>query len=135
MKLTNGEIFNAKPHLDTLIQKEMPISVSFELVELATEMHNKLVAIDKARTRLFEKYGEVDGHNKMKLSMQPLIQKTDEQGNSYSEVNPKWEPFSKAYKELMDIEVELDIKPVTLPSTIDVSGAVLMALSKFITVA
>ena len=120
MKLTNGEIFNAKGPLEKLLSEKLPVKVSYGLAKLAAKLNDQLQIIEKVRNGLIQTYGEKDPDNPMQIRISPQ-----------SENFPK---FAEEYGELMSQEVEIVFDVVTLPDTLEVEPAVLMALDKFIKV-
>ena len=120
MKLTNLEIFNAKEPLEKLLQEKLPVKSSYGLAKLAAKLGDQLQIIEKVRQGLFQTYGEKDeAARQLKIDPQ-------------SEGFPK---FATEMGELMAQEVEIVIEVVTLPDTLEVEPATLMALDKFVTVA
>ncbi len=120
MKLTNGEIFNAKEPLAKLIKEKFPVKVSYGLAKLASKLDAQLEVIEKVRQGLIQTYGEKDPDNPQKIKVDPQ-----------SEGFPK---FAEEYGELMTQEVEIVFDVVTLPDTLEIEPTVLMALDKFIKV-
>ena len=120
MKLTNGEIFNAKQPLEKLLKEKLPVKVSYGLAKLAAKLNDQLQVIEKVRQGLIQTYGEKDSENPMQIRVSPQ-----------SEGFPK---FAEEYGELMTQEVEIVFDVVTLPDTLEVEPTVLMALDKFIKV-
>jgi len=120
MKLTNGEIFNAKGPLEQLMANKFPVKVSYGLAKLASTLNSQLQVIEKVRHGLIETYGEKNPDNPMQISVSPQ-----------SENFPK---FAEEYGVLMAQEVEVVIEQVTLPETLEVEPVILMALEKFIKV-
>ena len=120
MKLTNGEIFNAKEPLAKLIQEKLPVKASYGLAKLAAKLDEQLQVIEKVRGGLVQTYGEKDPDNPQQIRV-----------NSQSE---NWPKFAEEYGELMSQEVEVVFEVVTLPDTLDVEPATLMALDKFVKV-
>jgi len=121
VKLTNGEIFNAREPLEKLIQEKMPVKVSYGLAKLAAKLNDQLQVVEKVRQGLIQTYGEKDPDNPMQIRVDPQ-----------SEGFPK---FAEEYGELMTQETEIVIEVVTLPDTLEVEPATLMALDKFVKVA
>ena len=120
MKLTNGKIFNAREPLQKLMAEKMPVKVSYGLAKLAAKLNDQLGVIKKVRQGLVQTYGEKDPENPMQI-------KVNLQGENF----PK---FASELGELMSQEVEIVFEIVTLPDTLEVEPAVLMALDKFIKV-
>ena len=121
MKLTNGEIYNAREALEKLTQAKLPLRASYELAMMATKLRNQIMVIEKLRLGLLQTYGDKDGDNPNQLKINPQSE--------------KFPQFAKELGELMTIEVDIDIEAVTLPDTLEVEPATLMALDKFIKVA
>ena len=120
MKLTNGEIFNAREPLVKLLQEKLPVKTSYGLAKLAAKLSDQLGVIDKVRQGLFQTYGKKDPKNMMRLSIDP-------QGENF----PK---FASEMGELLAQEVEIVFDVVTLPDTLEIEPATLMALDKFVKV-
>jgi len=118
VKLTNGEIFNAREPLQKLIGEKFPVKVSYGLAKLASKLDAQLQVIEKVRQGLIQTYGEKDPDNPTQIRVTPQ-----------SEKFPK---FAEEYGELMSQEVEIVFDVVTLPDTLEVEPATLMALDKFV---
>ena len=118
MKLTNGEIFNAKEPLQKLLNEKLPVKASYGLAKLASKLDAQLQVIEKVRQGLITTYGEKDPDNPQQIRVLPQM-----------ESFPK---FAEEYGELMAQEVEVVFEVVTLPDTLEVEPSVLMALDKFI---
>ena len=116
MKLKNGEIFNAKEPLKTLMGEKFPVKISYGLAKLAAKLDGQLKIIEGVREGLIRTYGEPQPDNPQ------MVRVTDAN-------LPK---FSEELGELMMQEVDLDIEVVTLPDTLEVEPATLMALDNFI---
>ena len=118
MKLTNLEIFNAREPLNKLLSVKLPVKTSYGLAKLAAKLNDQLGIIEQVRKGLFETYGEPNPENPTQIRL-----------------NPESATFSKAMSELgvlMAQETEIVFDVVTLPDTLEVEPAVLMALEKFI---
>ena len=120
MKLTNGEIFNAKQPLEKLLGEKLPVKTSYGLAKLAAKLNEQLQVIEKVRQGLIQTYGEQDKDN-------PVQIKVDPQSKGFQK-------FVAELGELMTQEVEVVFEVVTLPDTLEVEPATLMALDKFIKV-
>ena len=120
MKLTNGEIFNAKEPLQQLIKEKFPVKVSYGLAKLASKLDAQLQVIEKVRQGLIQTYGETDPDNPRQIRVDPQ-----------SEGFPK---FAEELGELMTQEIEIVFDVVTLPDTLEIEPKVLMALEKFVKV-
>ena len=120
MKLTNGEIYNAKEPLQKLMANKFPVKVSYGLAKLAAKLNDQLQVIEKVRQGLIETYGEKDPNNSQQIRVTP-------QSDGFKK-------FAEEYGELMSQAVEVVLDPVTLPDTLEVEPAILMALEKFVKV-
>ncbi len=120
MKLINGEIFNAKEPLEKLLQEKLPVKISYGLAKLAAKLNEQLQIIEKVRQGLIQTYGGKDPDNPMQTRVVPGCE--------------HWSKFAGEYGELMSQEVEIVFDVVTLPDTLEIEPAVLMALDKFITI-
>lgn len=123
MKLKNGEIFNAHEPLQKLLEKELPVKVSYGLAKMANKLNEQFDIIEQVRVGLIRKYGEADKDKPEQVSIKVE-----------SENYPK---FVAELTELMAQEVEVVIQKVTLPSEVDgkllqLEPNILMALEKFI---
>jgi len=118
VKLTNGEIYNAKAPLQKLLAEKLPVKTSYGLAKLASKLDDQLGVIDKVRQGLFQTYGEANPENMMQIRVDP-------QSKNF----PK---FASEIGELMAQEVEIVFDVVTLPDTLEVEPITLMALEKFI---
>lgn len=135
MKLTNGEIFNAKEPLVKLIQEKLPVKASYGLAKLAAKLDAQLGVIEKVRQGLVQTYGEKDPENPMQIRVTPTLERKDKTGKSTFEPNPKFPKFAEEMGELMTQEVEIVFDVVTLPDTLEIEPYILMALVKFVKVA
>jgi len=118
VNLTNLEIFNAKEPLEKLLREKLPVKTSYGLAKLAAKLNDQLGVIEKVRQGLFMTYGEPVPENPTQIRVNPE-----------SEKFPK---FAEEMGELMKQEVEIVFDVVTLPDTLEIEPAVLMALDKFI---
>ena len=157
MKLTNGEIFNAKAPLEKLLVEKFPVKTSYGLAKLANKLNDQLQVIEKVRQGLFQTYGEPDPKNQTQLTMQSAIEERDDEGNVKQDAegnpitipNPKFPKFAEELGELFSQGVEIVFDAVTLPEKVaatcdkcnhnmdkalEVKPAILMALEKFIKV-
>ena len=157
MKLTNGEIFNAKAPLESLIKEKLPLKCSYGLAQLASKLNGQLQVIDKVRQGLFLTYGDPNPQNLTQMRCIPVTEERDNEGNVVKDAednpvmvpNPKYAKFKSEIEELMSLEVEVVVVPVTLPEKVtttcdkcghivekvlEIEPAILMALEKFVKV-
>ena len=142
MKLTNGEIFNAKESLDKLLIERMPVKVSYELAKLAHKLSDQYQVISRVRDGLFKTYGETNPSNPQQVRCLSMIVETDAEGQMVKDAkglphmidNPVDPKFKSEMSELMEQDIEIVFQVVKLPETLEISPTVLMALEKFITI-
>ncbi len=120
MKLTNGEIFNARVPLQQLTANRFPVKTSLALVKLTQKLIEFLMPIEQVRQGLIKTYGKPIPENPQQTSVKP----GDE----------NWDKFLAELNELMSQEVEVVVEIVTLPETLEIEPAIIMALEKFITI-
>jgi len=120
VKLTNGEIFNAKVPLQQLVANKFPVKTSLALVKLIQKLNEVLEPVDQVRSGLVKTYGKPDDKNPNQARVSPG--------------DPGWEKFQAEFWELMAQEVEVVFEKVELPETLEIEPSVLMALEKFIKV-
>jgi len=120
VKLTNGEIFNAREPLQKLLGEKPPFEVSYGLAVLAQKFSGQFEVIEKVRQGLIETYGEKNPDNPQQIRVNPQ-----------SENFPK---FASELGELMAKEVEVDFDVIEIPSTVElkIEPSILLALLKFI---
>ena len=118
MKLSNGEIFNAREPLQRLVAERLPVRVSYGLAKLAAKLNDQFQVIEQVRQGLIKTYGEQDKDNPNRVSVNPT--------------SDKYPKFLAEYGELMRQEVEVVVDVVSIPYTLDIEPSVLMALDKFI---
>ncbi len=121
MKLNNGEILNSKEPLEELIRQKFPVRTALALLKLARKIDEVLIPVQEIRNGLIRTHGSPNKDNPALI-----------------EVRPDSEGFAKYCEELGELlseEVELVLKPVAIPDTVEVSPATMVALEKFITVA
>ena len=120
MKLTNGEIFNARVPFQQLVANKFPVKTSLALVKLIHKLNEVMEPVEQVRSGLVKTYGKPDEKNPNQARVSP----GDE----------NWDKFQEEFSELMSQEVEVVFQKVELPETLEIEPAVLMALEKFITI-
>ena len=118
MKLTNGEILNAKVPLQQLVANKFPVRTSLALVKLVHKLNEVMGPVEEVRSGLVKTYGKPDEKNRNQTRVSP-----EDEG---------WDKFQEEFVELMSQEVEVVIEKVELPDTLEIEPAILMALEKFV---
>lgn len=121
MKLKNGEIFEAKEPLQSLLDQKLPVVISYKLAKMSHKLNEQLKVIENVRNGLVTKHGKPNNNG------QASIRPGDE----------NWKQFVEEIDELMAMEVEIVIEKVKLPEKIDdkpllIEPKVLMFLDKFV---
>ena len=120
MKVTNGDVFNAREALQSLMKERLPVKISYRLAKLARKVNDQLTIIEEVRQGLVKQYGEPDekGEN---ISIKPG--------------SKNMAPFLTDLNELMGQDVEIDSDIIKLPEDgLTMEPSVLLALDKFIEV-
>ena len=120
MKVTNGELFNAKEPLNGLLEAKLPVRASMALVQMAKKLNDTLGQAEEVRNGLIKKWGEPDPTNPSQMWVAPD--------------SPNMPKFKEEYEELLAMETEIIFNTVDLPSDIELSGKDFIALEKFITI-
>lgn len=120
MKLTNGEVFNARVPLEQLSALKFPVKTSLALVKLAQKLQEFFLPVDKVRDGLIRQYGESDPENPQLTRVKPDSE--------------NWGKFITEMQELLSQEVEVVFETVALPEELEIEPTILMALSKFVEV-
>ena len=123
MKLTNGEIFQAKEPLGKLLGERLPVLVSYHLAQMALKLNEQFQVIEEVRRGLILRYGNPNP----KDSSQMLV----------TEDSKDYPKFVKELDELMALETEFVIQKVLLPTEVDgkpfqIEPTTLMDLDKFV---
>lgn len=102
MIIKNEKLVNSIGVLSKLTNMELPIRLSYAISKNITKIDRELVAYNKEREKLIEKYGEKDEEGKLKTKEDGTINILD------------IESFNKDLKEILDIETEVDIHVIDL---------------------
>ncbi|MGN1029719.1 MAG: hypothetical protein ACI4P7_06460 [Bacilli bacterium] len=105
MKIKNEKLVNSIGVLSKLTNMELPIKLSYAFSKNITNIDRELVAYNKERQKLIEKYGEKDKEGNLKTKEDGTI-------NILNIDN-----FNKELKEILEIETEVDIHLIDLEST------------------
>jgi len=117
MKIKLSEILNSKDSIGKLLERELPIRISFRLTKLIKELDPELQIIEKHRIKLVEKYGKKNEENG----------NTEVSGDSVAD-------FSKEFNTLLEEELDIDYEPIPISSleNISLSPFDVLRLEKFI---
>jgi len=118
MKLTNGDIYNARESLMALLEEKMPVGTSLKLAKLANKLNVELKAIEVVRNGLIKMYGTSGENGQIEIKVD----------------SPDFGKFSKEFEELMAHEVEVEVDKIKLPENLSIEPKVLMSIERFIEV-
>ncbi|KKN62200.1 hypothetical protein LCGC14_0514790 [marine sediment metagenome] len=135
LKLTNGQIYQAKEPLQSLMEIKLPVRASYNVAKLAIKLNDKLRAIEETKNGLIKKYGKPGKDKPGQIEVHP-----DSEG---------FMPFVTEMNELMLVEEEVVFTKIQLPESVtstcdkcshnmdrplEIEPSILMALEKFIEV-
>src|SRR5262249_22232382 len=95
MKFTLGQLVASKPALEKLLNNDLPVAVSFRLSKLIKSLNSELQHHEEERIKLVKKYGTT---NETGVAVLP----------------DRFQEFVKDMDSLNGLEVNLDIKPVSI---------------------
>ena len=116
MKTTIKKILNAKDTLLRISNEQLPIKQSYGIAKIIRAVDPELEFYQKENEKLFKKYGNLT-----------------EDGTKYIIATENTETFQKAYDELLNQTVGLDITPVPL-TDVTLSAQEVLHLEGFIEV-
>lgn len=102
MKLSNEKLVNSIGVLTKLTNMELPIKLSYAFSKNIIKIDRELVAYNKEREKLINKYGEKDEEGNLKTKEDGTINILD------------IDSFNKDLKEILEIETEVDIHLIDL---------------------
>ena len=114
MLITLNDIVTSTESLRKLTTLDLPIKISFRLLELTKQLEVRLTSFEETRLTLLKKYGT----------------QTDATNFKIEDVNV--EPFSKEMEELLSEELDVNFVKISvdsLPDSISISAADLRLLS------
>ena len=120
VKLTNGEIFNAKEPLRQLSAQKFPVLTSLAIMKVMQKLNEHLLPFEQVRDGLIKTYGTANLDNPQQIAINPG-----------DENFPK---FAAEYQELLSQEVEVVFEKIKLPATLEIEPAILMSLEKLVEV-
>lgn len=100
MIVKNEKLINSVGVLSKLNNMDLNIKVSYAIAKNINKIEKELEVYNKEKAKLIDKYGEKDEEGKLK---------TDENGNIKIIDTENW---NKDFKELLEIENEIDIHKI-----------------------
>jgi len=127
VKIYLGELDSILTGLDSLINKELPIKLSYSLSKLIKTLESEYKILMEKRNKLIDKYAERDDKNKFII--------TNESGRQMTKIKDEFiDECQGKLQELYSIEVEIDFQPISIDLLGDISMSPkdLLVLDKFI---
>lgn len=115
MKVTYGEILEAKTALEILAKKELKTAEAIGLARLIKALNSELEVFFQKQRELCEKYGEFD-----------------EKSGSFKPFEESREPFFEKHAELLGTAFDADITRAEIHSDIAVEAATVLGTEKFV---
>ncbi|NOW84272.1 hypothetical protein B0H39_003184 [Clostridium beijerinckii] len=104
MKITNRELQSKVQVLSMLSNKQLPVKVSYAIAKNINSINKELKIVDSEKQKLIKDYALKNEHGEVKTEGNKILFPSDEKEN---ECNEK-------YNELLDIEVDLDVREVNV---------------------
>lgn len=109
IKLSNERIVNTIDVLEELNNAKLPVKVAYAITKNINKVNTELVAYNKEKARLINKYAKKDNEGKLK---------TDEKGNIIL-IEKCIQDWNNDIAELLAIENEIDIHMINLDDLIN----------------
>lgn len=126
MKTTNREMQSKVQVLSMLSNKQLPVKVSYAIARNINSINKELKIFEDEKMKIIKEYAIKDEHGDPKV-----------EDNKFVFIEGKEDESNEKYNELLDIEVELNIREVNinelLNSNVDFTPAELMELDFMIT--
>ena len=104
MKFNLGEIYGLTRSLQKLVDKELPVKISFRLCRFLKSASVEMEALEKSRVQLVEKFAE-----------------PKEEGKEMKVSDENRESFQKEFAALLSEEVEIDFETFSIDDLGDIS--------------
>lgn len=104
MKFTIGEIYGLTRSLQKIVNKELPVKISFRLCRFLRETTKEMEQLEKSRVKLVEKYAAPKKEGEE-------IQVSDENKSK----------FQEEFSDLLKEEVEIEFEPISIEDLGDIS--------------
>lgn len=99
MKITNRELLNKIRVLESTAEKQLGVKVSYIIAKNIKNINKELELFNEEKIKIINKYSEKDEQGNPKIN-----------NNNFILVKGKEDLVNKEYNELLDIEIEIDIK-------------------------
>jgi len=119
MKLSVQEILAANQGLPEMLTWSLPAATSLKVARMAKAIRAEAQTIMGVRNDLIRKYGSPD----------------DKGNHVINQEHENWPAFNEELQALLAEEVEIDVEPVELPASLEISAGAILALEKLVTIA
>ncbi|MBM3210603.1 hypothetical protein FJZ33_00165 [Candidatus Poribacteria bacterium] len=99
MKIKLRDLFGARDIFKKIFNEPMNVKLSYRLSKISNKINSELMAIEKQRIALVEKYADFQTEEEKKK-------------RAPKEVKEKLEDFIKEFDTLLETEEEIDIQPI-----------------------
>ena len=103
MKFTLLEVKNAEQGLVKIMQKELPIKVSYRISKIINLFRKESSEIEDARVKLVKKYGKEDKEGNIKIAEE------------------KQDEFRNEFAEFLQEEIEINLEPISIEDIGDIT--------------
>lgn len=103
MKMTNRDMQGKVQTLSTLANKQLPVKVSYALAKNINTLNKELKIFEEEKMKIIKAYAVKNEHGEPKIK-----------DNKFVFIEGKEEECDKKYNELLDIEVEFDVRTVDI---------------------
>jgi hypothetical protein len=119
-----GSINDIVYSMKELVEKDLQIKVAYKLSKLLKILDNENQTFEEQRVKLFQKYGEKDEDGNLKTY----------EGDKINIAKDNLKLFNTEFKELCNIEINIDFEPIKLDDLGDIKlkTLTLYGLSDFI---
>jgi len=111
IKITLGQLIDARPVLDKLLKMTFSISVSYQLSRRMRVIKPELDAYDQKQNDLVKELGNPVPNEPDKVGISTTILDPE---TKVIKINPSWSEFLKKRTELLSVEVNLEVDPIQL---------------------
>ena len=133
MKLTNGEIFDAREPLQKLLEQKFPVKVSYGLAKLANKLNEQLKIIEEVRLGLIKTYGEASKDNPKQINVDPESKNFQKFADELSELfTQEVEVIFDKVKLTENVAATCDKCGHNMDKMLEIEPNILMALEKFV---
>ncbi|AQS04796.1 hypothetical protein [Clostridium beijerinckii] len=103
MKITNRELQSKVQVLGMLSNKQLPVKVSYAIAKNINSINKELKIFETEKMKIIKEYAIKDEHGEPKIK-----------DNKFVFIEGKEEECDKKYNELLDIEVDLDVRGINI---------------------